>query len=56
MEDELQRCAMCQLMKRNGVSSDDGTIFICAQCDQVAADLHRLQDHAYGDDQSLGGD
>ncbi len=47
---------MCQLMKRNGVSSDDGTVFICAQCDQVAADLHGMQDHAYGDDQSLGGD
>ena len=56
MEDELQRCAMCQPMKRNGVSSDDGTVIICAECDQVAADLHRLQDHIYGDDQSLGGD
>ncbi len=44
MEDELQRCGMCQLMKRNGVSRNDvsrndGTVFICAQCDQVAADL-----------------
>jgi len=43
-------------MKRNGVLSDDGTVFICAQCTPVAADLHRMQDHASVDDQSLGGD
>ena len=56
MEDEPRRCGMCQLMKRNGVSSDDGTVFICAQCNQLALDLHKIQDDVYGDNQSLGSD
>jgi hypothetical protein len=45
-----------QLMKRIGVSSDDRTVFICDQCNQFAADLHRMQDDIYGDDQSPHGD
>jgi len=56
MGDELQQCGMCQLIKRNGVSSDDGTVFICDQCNQFAADLHKMQDDIYGDDQSPDGD
>ena len=54
MEDELQRCGMCQLVKRNGVLSDDGSVFICAQCNRHSVDLHKMQDDAYADDPSPG--
>jgi hypothetical protein len=43
-------------MKRNGVFNDDRTVFICAQCNQVASELHRMQDDIFGDDQRLGDD
>lgn len=52
MGDELRRCGMCQLVKRNGVFSDDGSVFICAQCNRHSVDLHKMQDDIYADDPS----
>lgn len=37
--EELRQCGMGQLMKRNGISSHDGSVFICDQCNEFAADL-----------------
>ena len=56
MGDELRQCGMCQLMKRNGISSDDGTVFICDQCSQFATDLHKMQDDISSEYQSPAGD
>jgi hypothetical protein len=39
-------------MKYDGVFSDDGSVFICAQCNQHSVDLHKMQDDIYGDDPS----
>jgi hypothetical protein len=49
---ELQQCGMCQLVKRTGHSTDDGTVFICDQCNQFAVDLHKMQVDNCGEDQS----
>jgi len=46
---------MCQLMRLGGVYSDDGTVFICDQCNRFAADLLKMQDDIHGDDQSPDG-
>ncbi len=56
MGDELRQCGMCQLMKRDGVSTDDGTVFICDQCIQFAVDLHKMQVDIHGDEQSPAAD
>jgi hypothetical protein len=50
--DEQRQCGMCQLTKRNGVFSDDGTVCICDQCNQFTVDLHKMQDGIRGDDPS----
>jgi hypothetical protein len=52
VRDELRQCGMCQLLKRGGVSSEDGTVFIC---DQFAGDLHKMQDEISGEHQSPAG-
>ena len=47
---------MCQQMKRDGTHGDDGTVFICDQCKQFAADLHKMQDDLDAEFQIPGSD
>jgi hypothetical protein len=44
MAAELRRCGMCQLMKRSGISSDEGEVFICDQCNEDANKFLETQD------------
>ena len=44
MAAELRRCGMCQLMKPDGISSDDGEVFICDQCNADAAEFVAIHD------------
>lgn len=37
MTAEMRRCGTCQLMKSDGISSDDGVVFICGECNEDAA-------------------
>jgi hypothetical protein len=37
MAAEMRRCGVCQLMKSDGICSDDGRGFICDGCDEDAA-------------------
>jgi hypothetical protein len=43
----LRRCGMCQLMKPNGISSDDGSVFICNRCNANAAQFLAIQDDLF---------
>ena len=44
---ELRRCGMCHLMKPNGISSDDGRVFICDRCNANAANSLAIQDDLF---------
>jgi len=55
MDAELQRCGMCQRMKSDGNLSDDGTVFICDQCNENATKLLEIQDTLYPPAQGLTG-
>jgi hypothetical protein len=47
MATELQRCGMCQLMKPNGIFSDDGSVFICDRCNANAVQFLAIQDDLF---------
>jgi len=47
MDAELQRCGVCQWMKSDGAFSDDGTVFICDQCNENAIKFLEIQDSLY---------
>jgi len=47
MDAELQRCGVCQRMKSDGAFSDDGTVFICDQCNENAIKFLEIQDSLY---------
>ena len=44
---ELLRCGVCQRMKSDGAFSDDGTVFICDQCNENAIKFLEIQDSLY---------
>lgn len=39
MADQARRCGICQRMRANDISSDDGKIFICEGCNEDAGKL-----------------
>ena len=45
---------MCQLMRPDGISSVDGELFICDQCNQDAAKFLEIQVGLYGRPKSSG--
>ena len=47
MATELRRCGVGQLMKPNGISSDEGDLFICDRCNEDAAKFLEIQDSLY---------
>ena len=47
MNAELQRCGVCQRMKSDGGFSDDGTVFICDQCNENAIKFLEIQNSLY---------
>lgn len=47
MDAELQRCGVCQQMKSDGAFSEDGTVFICDQCNENAIKFLAIQDSLY---------
>ena len=47
MDAELQRCGVCQRMKSDGAFSDDGTAFICDECNENAIKFLEIQDSLY---------
>jgi hypothetical protein len=51
----MPRCGMCAQIKHTGLSSDDGTVFICDQCNQFATDLHKIQDDPNAESEMPGG-
>jgi hypothetical protein len=56
MAAELRRCGMCQLMKPDGISCDDGVIFICDQCNADAAEFVAIHDSLYASPEGPDGE
>lgn len=55
MNAELQRCGVCQRMKSDGGFSDDGTVFICDQCNKNAIKFLEIQNSLYPPPQGAPG-
>jgi len=56
MAAELRRCGMCQLTKRSGITSDDGDVFICDQCNEDAIKSLETQDSPQASAEITDGD
>jgi hypothetical protein len=47
MAAEMRRCGMCQRMKSDGISSDDGRDFICHRCNEHASKFFEISETLY---------
>ena len=43
MADQTQKCGMCQQMRANGISSNDGRAFVCDGCKEDAATFLEIE-------------